>query len=259
MLHRQVSHRADQQRRRQHQRPADHLPAAHLLGQAPTFGITQAAHGDRAEHQQIPRLNTAGTADQRITQHQRAAQGGAGPEGFRRPFMGQPRGVQRHAQGLQAIDQRAVGRRQRLHGPRRQHRKAQDHPGNHQAQAAHLAPARPALAAPQQQRRRRDRSEQRTAQTVEQRVDFLHHDTREGQGQAEDDDAQQAEGHAGVFARVHGGNRNRVVGSGRSSSHNLRESGVYSWVRIDPYSCSSGGLPGPSARAYLDYSCLPNR
>lgn len=69
MLQRQVHHRPDQQRRRQHQRPADHLPTAHLLGQSAALGVPQTAHGNRAEHQQVTGLNAAGPADQRITQH----------------------------------------------------------------------------------------------------------------------------------------------------------------------------------------------
>ncbi|MNT64791.1 hypothetical protein D3C72_2027210 [compost metagenome] len=60
MLQGQIQHRPDQQRCRQHQRPADHLPAAHLLGQPATFGVAQSSDGNRAEHQQITRLNAAG-------------------------------------------------------------------------------------------------------------------------------------------------------------------------------------------------------
>ncbi|MNF87637.1 hypothetical protein D3C84_701070 [compost metagenome] len=208
MLQRQIHHRADQQRRRQHQRPADHLPAAHLPGQSASLGVAQSAHCNGAKHQQVTGLNAAGTADQCITEHQRTAQCGAGPEGFRRPFMGQPRGIQRHAQRLQTVDQRTVGRRQGLHGPGRQYRETEDHPGHHQRQAFDLLPGRPFFPVPQQQQRRRNRRKQCPAQAVEQRVEFLHDDPREGQGEAEDHNAEQAQGHAGVFARGHDGNQN---------------------------------------------------
>jgi hypothetical protein len=40
-------------------------------------------------------------------------------------------------------------------------------------------------------------------------MEFLHDDSREGQGEAEDHNAEQAQGHAGVFAGGHDGNQNR--------------------------------------------------
>jgi len=91
---------------------------------------------------------------------------------------------------LQAVDQCAVGRRQRLHRPGREHRETEDHPGDHQRQAFDLFPGRPLFPPPQQQQRRRHRRKQRTAQAVEQRMDFLHDNPCEGQGEAEDDDAE---------------------------------------------------------------------
>src|SRR5471032_1376582 len=155
--------------------------------------------------------------------------------------MGQPRRIKRHAQRLQAVDQCAMGGWQGLHGPGRQYRKTEDHAGYHQAQPAHLAPGGPALAAPQQQRRRRNCREQGTAQAVEQRMDLLHDDAGERQGEAEDDDAQQAEGHAGVFARAHEGDPNLEGFKGSPSSHNPRRLLAYSWVRIYPYSFNRSG------------------
>ncbi|MNF97019.1 hypothetical protein D3C84_798330 [compost metagenome] len=133
MLHSQVHHRANQQRAGQHQGPADHLPAAHLSRQPSTFGIAQPTDGNRCQHQQVTGLNLSGPHDHCVHQYQCTAQRRTGPEGFRRSLMGQPGGIEGHAQGLQAIDQRAMGGRYGLHGPGGKHRKAQDNSQRHQA------------------------------------------------------------------------------------------------------------------------------
>ena len=203
MLQRQVHHRPQQQRAGQHQCPADHLPTAHLPRQAAAFGIAQPAHSNRRQHQQVTGLDVSGAHDHRVGHHQCAAQRRPCPERRGRSLVGQPRRIHHHAQGLQAVDQCAVGGRHALHGPGRQHRETENHPQRHQAQALDLLPGGPLFTAPQQQRRCRDRGHQGPAQAVEQRVHLLHHDAGHGQGQAEDDDAEQAEGQAGVFAGRH--------------------------------------------------------
>ena len=95
-------------------------------------------------------------------------------------------------------------------------------------QAFDLLPGRPFFTTPEQQQCRRNRREQGPAQAVEQWMEFLHDDSCEGQGEAEDHNAEQAKGHAGVFAGGHDGNQNRGGWEVPSSSHKPRGARCYS-------------------------------
>jgi hypothetical protein len=70
----------DHQRKRQDQRPGDHLPAAKRAGQPGAFGIAEPANDDGSEHQGIADRGSRQPLHEREAGHQCAAERGEYPE-----------------------------------------------------------------------------------------------------------------------------------------------------------------------------------
>ena len=165
----QAGHQRDRhgQRQRQHQRPADGLPAAQLARQGAPLGVAEGAEGHRDQHQPVRRARQPGALRAGEHQHRHEPGAGSGPERAARPLAREQHRGDGGGRRQQADDDRPVRRGQRVQRQRGEQREAEHHPQRHQPERPQLrarragaggsrpAAPRPAGRPPPRGRRRR--------------------------------------------------------------------------------------------------------
>src|SRR5471032_2481381 len=196
---RQPARRRQQYRQRQNQRPADHLLAAQALRQPSAFRVAERREQHGAQQRGVGAVETAAAVVQSETGHQYSSQPGHDPEPGRRPFAAAQGGEDGRRQRQHADQYSAMGGRYAAHGDRRQPRKADDAAGRHHRQRRQRGARRQRRALPPQPAGGQQRRDQSAPERDERRIETADRHPREGQRQAEDGHADQAEQHAGRF------------------------------------------------------------
>ena len=112
-------------RQRQHDRPADHPPAAVRPGQDPALGVAEPADGDRHEQHQVRQPHRAAALDHRERDHRGQAQRERSPVAPARPFAAPPGRHPGRRGGGKARDHRGVHAADLAQGQRREQAEAQ--------------------------------------------------------------------------------------------------------------------------------------
>ena len=196
---RQPQHHGRGQRRRQHQRPANHLWPTHGPGQPRALGVADCRQQHRAEHQQIGAMEAAPVLVQCKGDHQERPGQRHGRETERRFLVATQGREQRRGQRQNADQHRAVRGRQGLKRDRCEPRKTDDAADRHHAQGQQRSARREGQTPGEQPRQRKHTGGHGAPERNKDRRQIRHGEPRCGQRQAKNGHADQAKQHAAGF------------------------------------------------------------
>jgi hypothetical protein len=212
-------------RRREHQCPGDHFPAAdaacHLAGQRIGHGCRER----RCREQQVGPVQIAGRVcgEQRIDEHRARSRHPARPKPEGRPLARHECARHGGEQRQHRQHHRSVRGRRVLHGDRHQQRKSDDGERCKCSKPRPFTPQGRLRARPQQRQGRQHRRHQGASRRDEQGIEIGNREPRCRQRQAEDDDAVDTQKQGLAIARGralgrHGKTLGWLLGQGSSGA-----------------------------------------